>query len=190
MTLANGSVYPADLRRVRSLRLEGRGTTLRTSMVTYCPVRPHGAPATGRGITVWSAWMSDARPADLFSGYVLDVRVQVEAQLRQLTEIQQHMETWRAADDDGERAALADLVERSVQQLVASNITIKQSLGEAAGLISTCGRPRSAESSVQPPHKSSSAECRRGRTPPACRVLHPVAPATCGEAFFPLILGT
>ena len=81
--------------------------------------------------------MPDASPADLFSAYVLDVRVQVEAQLRHLTEVQQHMETWRAADDDAERAALADLVERSVQQLVASNITVKQSLGEAAGLIST-----------------------------------------------------
>jgi prophage DNA circulation protein len=81
--------------------------------------------------------MSDASPADLFTAYVLDVRVQVEAQLRQLTEIQQHMETWRAADDDAERAALADLVERSVQQLVAANITVKQSMGEAAGLIST-----------------------------------------------------
>ena len=44
--------------------------------------------------------MPDASPADLFTAYVLDVRVQVEAQLRQLTEIQQHMETWRAADDD------------------------------------------------------------------------------------------
>ena len=81
--------------------------------------------------------MPDATPADLFTAYVLDVRVQVEAQLRQLTEIQQHMETWRAADDDAERAAVADLVERSVQQLVASNITVKQSLGEAAGLIGT-----------------------------------------------------
>ena len=81
--------------------------------------------------------MSDASPADLFSAYVLDVRVQVESQLRQLTEIQQHMETWRAADDDAERAALADLVERSLQQLVASNITVKQSVGEATGLIST-----------------------------------------------------
>ena len=81
--------------------------------------------------------MSDASPADLFSAYVLDVRVQVESQLRQLTEIQQHMETWRAADDDAERAALADLVERSLQQLVVSNITVKQSVGEATGLIST-----------------------------------------------------
>ena len=81
--------------------------------------------------------MSDASPADLFSAYVLDVRVQVESQLRQLTEIQQHMETWRAADDDAERAALADLVERALQQLVASNITVKQSVGEATGLIST-----------------------------------------------------
>jgi prophage DNA circulation protein len=81
--------------------------------------------------------MPDASPADLFTAYVLDVRVQVEAQLRQLTEIQQHMETWRAADDDAERAALADLVERSVQQLVAANITVKQSIGEAAGLLST-----------------------------------------------------
>jgi prophage DNA circulation protein len=65
------------------------------------------------------------------------VRVQVEAQLRHLTEIQQHMETWRAADEDAQRAALADLVERSLQQLVASNITVKQSVAEAAGLIST-----------------------------------------------------
>lgn len=81
--------------------------------------------------------MSDASPADLFSAYVLDVRVQVESQLRQLTEIQQHMETWRAADDDAERAALADLVERSLQQLVVSNITVKQSVGEATGLINT-----------------------------------------------------
>ena len=81
--------------------------------------------------------MADASPADLFTAYVLDVRVQVEAQLRQLTEVQQHMETWRAADDDAQRAALADLVERSIQQLVASNITVKQSVAEAAGLIST-----------------------------------------------------
>jgi prophage DNA circulation protein len=81
--------------------------------------------------------MSDSSPADLFTAYVLDVRVQIEAQLRHLTEIQQHMETWRAADDGAERAALADLVERSVQQLVAANITVKQSMGEAAGLIST-----------------------------------------------------
>jgi prophage DNA circulation protein len=81
--------------------------------------------------------MPDASPADLFTAYVLDVRVQVEAQLRQLTEVQQHMETWRAADDDAQRAALADLVERSIQQLVASNITVKQSVAEAAGLIST-----------------------------------------------------
>jgi hypothetical protein len=81
--------------------------------------------------------MSDASPADLFTAYVLDLRVQVEAQLRHLTEIQQHMETWRAADEDAQRTVLADLVERSVQQLVASNITIKQSVAEAAGLIST-----------------------------------------------------
>ena len=81
--------------------------------------------------------MSDASPADLFTAYVLDVRVQVEAQLRHLTEIQQHMETWRAADEDAQRAALADLVERSIQQLVASNITVKQSVAEAASLIST-----------------------------------------------------
>jgi prophage DNA circulation protein len=81
--------------------------------------------------------MPDASPADLFTAYVLDVRVQVEAQLRQLTEIQQHMETWRAADDDTERAALADLVERSVQELVAANITVKQSISEAAGLLGT-----------------------------------------------------
>ena len=81
--------------------------------------------------------MSDASPADLFTAYVLDLRVQVEAQLRHLTEIQQHMETWRAADEDAQRAALADLVERSLQQLVASNITVKQSVAEAAGLIST-----------------------------------------------------
>ena len=47
------------------------------------------------------------------------------------------METWRAADDDAQRAALADLVERSIQQLVAANITVKQSVAEAAGLIST-----------------------------------------------------
>jgi hypothetical protein len=87
--------------------------------------------------------MPDASPADLLAAYVLDIRVQVEFELRHLTQIQQHMETWRAADDDAQRTAIADLIERCVQQLVAANITVKQSIGEAIGLVSAL-RPDAA----------------------------------------------
>jgi hypothetical protein len=84
--------------------------------------------------------MPDDSPADLFTAYVLDVRVQVESELRHLTKIQQHMETWRAADDDAQRDAVAEMIERCVQQLVAANITVKQSLAEATNLVSRLRR--------------------------------------------------
>ena len=81
--------------------------------------------------------MPDDAPQDLFTAYVLDIRVQVESELRFLTKIQQHLETWRAAEDDVQRAAVVELIERCAQQLVASNITIKQSLAEASNLVNT-----------------------------------------------------
>jgi prophage DNA circulation protein len=83
--------------------------------------------------------MPDDSPQDLFTAYVLDVRVQVESELRLLTKIQQHMETWRAAEDDAQRTVVVQLIERCVQQLVAANITVKQSVGEALNLVSTLG---------------------------------------------------